>query len=593
MKRRAAKRAAPALPADADLLRLGYSSKKLPSEVDYIIVGSGLSGLYLAALLAKLGKRVLVLEQHYVAGGCTHTFKDKGFEFDTGVHYVGQGTELTALMNFGAGQHGSFEMVRSGEEDGSLTYNQIQVGDSKYFMRPGISNFVNDFISNFPEDEVAMRKFIREATFACIGMGFVTVKHLLPMSLWSTLLKLPGPIQWLRNRYMKRTLTEVLNDCGFKNPKAKAYLSSEFGDYGTVPDEAPFFLHAIILRHYTQEGSFYPLGGSDAFAEALIPGIVEAGGRVLVRAPVSKIIVQNGRAVGVEVKGKDIIYAKRAVVSSAGVEATYRKLLDEVDVQKLGGVPQSLVETESNGSAHHVYCFIGLDGNSKELGLPTYNVWSFPTACTPGVPDLTAAWKETLGGASQMPEFLTSQESASKVELSAFLSFPSAKDPRYDSRCPGKSTAVVLTESRSEFFDNSGPPGKRVDSYEKIKGFYKEALLNAFLRHFPHLKDKVSYVDIATPWTNEHYLGRRGSYGLDQNVSRFLDPTLTMAPRNISGLYLTGQDFLSCGVFAQPMVAWITLSKVLGLTSLDFWVLSADMFLAVLKSVTKKAILGR
>jgi Phytoene dehydrogenase and related proteins len=32
---------------------------------------------------------VLVLEQHYIAGGCTHTFEDKGYEFDTGVHYIG------------------------------------------------------------------------------------------------------------------------------------------------------------------------------------------------------------------------------------------------------------------------------------------------------------------------------------------------------------------------------------------------------------------------------------------------------------------------------------------------------------------------
>ena len=40
-----------------------------------------------AALLAKVGKRVLVLEQHYIAGGTTHSFEDKGFEFDTGLHY--------------------------------------------------------------------------------------------------------------------------------------------------------------------------------------------------------------------------------------------------------------------------------------------------------------------------------------------------------------------------------------------------------------------------------------------------------------------------------------------------------------------------
>jgi all-trans-retinol 13,14-reductase len=48
-----------------------------------------LGGLTTGALLSRLGKRVLILEQHDVIGGCTHTFVEKGFEFDTGVHYLG------------------------------------------------------------------------------------------------------------------------------------------------------------------------------------------------------------------------------------------------------------------------------------------------------------------------------------------------------------------------------------------------------------------------------------------------------------------------------------------------------------------------
>ena len=70
-------------------IRDGYSKKKIPDDLDTIVIGSGIGGLSTAALLSKFGKKVLVLEQHYIAGGCTHSFEDKGFEFDTGIHYIG------------------------------------------------------------------------------------------------------------------------------------------------------------------------------------------------------------------------------------------------------------------------------------------------------------------------------------------------------------------------------------------------------------------------------------------------------------------------------------------------------------------------
>lgn len=73
-----------------DATREIFREKKLPADPDYVIVGSGIGSLYCAGLLARAGKKVVVLEQHYVAGGCTHSWHDKGFEFDTGLHYVGR-----------------------------------------------------------------------------------------------------------------------------------------------------------------------------------------------------------------------------------------------------------------------------------------------------------------------------------------------------------------------------------------------------------------------------------------------------------------------------------------------------------------------
>ena len=67
-----------------------YTSSNVDTHYDAIVIGSGLGGLTTAALMAKAGKKVLVLERHYTAGGFTHSFKRRGYEWDVGVHYVGQ-----------------------------------------------------------------------------------------------------------------------------------------------------------------------------------------------------------------------------------------------------------------------------------------------------------------------------------------------------------------------------------------------------------------------------------------------------------------------------------------------------------------------
>src|SRR3990167_3966882 len=55
---------------------------------DYLIIGSGLAGLSVGALLAKAGFRVTILEAHNTAGGYAHTFEVDHFEFCAQVHYI-------------------------------------------------------------------------------------------------------------------------------------------------------------------------------------------------------------------------------------------------------------------------------------------------------------------------------------------------------------------------------------------------------------------------------------------------------------------------------------------------------------------------
>ena len=104
-----------------------FWSKKRPEEIyDAIVIGSGMGGMTTAAMLSKLGKKVLVLEQHYVPGGFTHTFRRKGYEWDVGVHYIGGvgSPETSTYKLFDHVTGGALRWVTMGD-----VYDRIAIGD--------------------------------------------------------------------------------------------------------------------------------------------------------------------------------------------------------------------------------------------------------------------------------------------------------------------------------------------------------------------------------------------------------------------------------------------------------------------------------
>ena len=114
------------------MIRVGQSYRKKPPEGSYdaIVIGSGIGGLTAAALLAKHGgKRVLVLERHYMPGGFTHVFRRRGYEWDVGVHYLGGvGSPRAGVWRlFNHVSDGSIEWEPMGQ-----VYDRIILGDRSF-----------------------------------------------------------------------------------------------------------------------------------------------------------------------------------------------------------------------------------------------------------------------------------------------------------------------------------------------------------------------------------------------------------------------------------------------------------------------------
>ena len=108
-----------------------YSKWQPTGEYDAIVIGSGIGGLAAAAMLGRHGgRRVLVLERHTIAGGFTHTFSRKGWEWDVGVHYIGQvereGAMLRRVFDDDEAFFAMLQDYRAAHEHGNVTTAQFQ-----------------------------------------------------------------------------------------------------------------------------------------------------------------------------------------------------------------------------------------------------------------------------------------------------------------------------------------------------------------------------------------------------------------------------------------------------------------------------------
>ncbi|XP_076820547.1 all-trans-retinol 13,14-reductase-like [Clavelina lepadiformis] len=541
------------------VLKRAFSLDKVPQDLDAIIVGSGMGSLTSAGFMARSGKKVLVLEQHDRVGGCTHTYKHKGCEYDIGIHYVGNmepGSLNRCLLDFLTDSQ--LDWVELDSVFDTVVINKSETEAKQYPCTKGAKNFQKQLLQLFPGEAKAIDQYFR-LLHKCRSAStvFVIIK-MLPIFLLKALIFLklhkiffPG-FNYLTRRSVKDILDNLTT-----NKDLKAVLAYPWGDYGVFPSESCFLMHGMLLNHMLRTGGFYPKGGASEIAYQMIPGILRAGGEVLTRAQVGEILIENGKACGVKVflkKSKSPPCEIRApiVISGAGIYNTYQTMMPKYISEKYQ-VMKNLDWLKPGLTCLQI--MVGLNGTKEELNLPAKNFWIFSSD------DPNTEAQEYLS--------MTKADAANSPIPLLFASFPSAKDPTWKDRFPGKSTCVVVTFSSLSWFEEwkDADVKKRGAVYNNLKSSFVNQAWKQVLVHFPHLEDKVESLEGGTPLSHMHYLNSMHGeiYGAHHNMERFYfeNAAKLSAGTPIPDLYLTGQDIFTCGFIGAAFSGLITASKVL------------------------------
>jgi all-trans-retinol 13,14-reductase len=513
-----------------------YRTGRAADRYDCIVIGSGIGGLCSAALQAKLGRRVCVLEQHYTAGGFTHSYERKGFEWDVGVHYIGEVHK----------PHSTLRRIFDVISDGQLkwapmdpVYDRIIIGARTVDFVAGRENLAASLKAHFPQEAQAIDAYLALTERVAKSAQKFYAGQAMPR-LAGKAYNAVRPLMVPKECF--QTVREVLERLT-RNQELIAVLTGQWGDYGMVPSEASFMMHASVVKHYFGGGN-YPVGGSWRIADSIIPVIRAAGGEVFTYARVKQILVENRRARGVLMANGDRLHAD-TVVSAAGARITFEQLLPQAERERFGYAGK-LARVKPSGA--HLCLYAGFRGGAAALGLPRTNLWVYPSI-------------DHEGNAAR---FAADLEAPFPM---LYISFPSAKDPEWDRHYPDKSTVEVLTMGPWDKFAQWEKTiwHKRGADYEALKERLKRRLLDALYQQLPQLREAFVYAELSTPLTTSWFQRNdRGEiYGLDHNVQRYKQDWLhPITP--VKGLYLTGQDVVSAGVGGALMGGYLTTSAMLG-----------------------------
>lgn len=487
---------------------------------EIVVVGGGIGGLTVAALLAARGRDVCLVEKESRGGGCAGTFEKFGYEFE-------RGAGLYASWRAGEIHERVFAEL-------PLPAPEVQRASPAYVVRlPGGCD-----VRVGGEDEGEFEDGVRRAFPECAGEAVGFYREIAPIAeaLTRAALRVPALATLSKLQRMKLLAREprlaprllagaaetVAQHLGKTSARFRRFIDTQLQIFAQTPSDACAYLYGAVALHQPRRGLYLMRGGAESLAAVLTESIRQSGGTVRFDTTALRLAYDaSGRATGVDLLSGERIEASRAVISNLTVWDTYGKLagLNRTPPQ----VRARLRQLRGWGTYQ---IFLGMDEEAAAR-LPAERVLALTD------------WQE---GQSFRPE-------------EAQLMFSAA--PAWDRRAPAGRRAVTVstfTEAEQWFSFHEDETGHEAQDQAALE-FWWERLHETL----PELGAGVEIIETATPRTYYEQTRRKlGMVGGTKQTLEAFGADATTHRTSIPNLYMVGDT-----TFPGNGVAAVTLSALI------------------------------
>ncbi|MFS1439834.1 phytoene desaturase family protein [Shewanella sp. 10N.286.48.A6] len=456
------------------------------TDFDAIVIGAGNAGLTAATTLQRGGARTLLLERHNIPGGCATSFVRGNFEFEVALHQLsGMGTEQNPfIMRQIFTELGIMDQLDVVEERELYRFVMPSANGAKpeidITLPAHWKALGKTLVSHYPEEADNIGKFLDLC--AGLAMECFMVMPKVRHSNDEAVLKASCP---LFVKYGLRPAKELL-DQFFTNKDLKAVIAAYWCYLGLPPKDFPFRDLAVMLYAYASFKPCHIKGGSQAISSALLESFLNAGGEVRFNCGADKIITDKNQVVGVKTEHNEIFTCKQ-VISNTSPLHTFNELLD--------------IPTPKQAA---------FDMKSRRIGTSAFVLY-LGLDCSPSDIGVTAASNFIIDDRDEevAHEIMQSLTPPKHTMMTCY----NHDDPSFAPQ--GKSALSLLCLQYGEPWQALSP-----EDYARTKYQFAEKLLDHAERVFPHIREHIEEVEVATPLTMMRYLNtpHGAIYGFQQNT---------------------------------------------------------------------------